>query len=71
MKQLSITGTQPVTWNNGTMRMNDGGNGSAGFSGSSLASFNTWLRAANAMSELSTARCVDTAPFGRPVVPEV
>ena len=71
MKQLSITGTQPVTWKRGTIKMNDGGNGSAGASGSSDANFNTALRAENAMSALSTARCVDTAPFGRPVVPEV
>ena len=71
MKQLSITGTQPVTWKRGTIRMNDGGNGSAGASGSSDANFNTALRAENAMSALRTARCVDTAPFGRPVVPDV
>ena len=71
-KQLIITGTQPVTWKSGTMRMNDGGR--SGPSTSFIftpAAASTALRAENDMIEEITARCVDTAPFGRPVVPLV
>ena len=72
-KHESMTGTQPVTWNSGTMRMNEVGCSlwDMSLSSGSLASASTPLRAENAMSEFTTARWVDTAPFGRPVVPEV
>lgn len=69
-KQLIITGTQPVTWKSGTMRMNDGGNGSGSSFVVARMPSTVW-RSENAMSALITARCVDTAPFGNPVVPEV
>ena len=37
MRQPSITGTQPVTWNSGTMRMNAGFSGGSGASSSGRA----------------------------------
>ena len=68
MKQPSMTGTQPVTWNSGTIRMNAGGCvvGSPGWRSRSTAP-----RQANAISACTTAPWVLTAPFGRPVVPDV
>ena len=70
----SITGTRPVTWNSGTHSMNavcgaPPSSTEAGSSGSRR--LPTAARAAKASNALSTARCVETAPFGRPVVPEV
>ena len=71
-KQLSITGTQPVTWKSGTIKMNEGGR--SGPSTSFIftpAPASTALRAENAMIDEMIARCVETAPFGLPVVPLV
>src|SRR4051812_46869816 len=74
-KQLSITGTHPVTWNNGTMRMNAGG--SVGAAGGGPSVFDAArvrsmaVRQPNAVSAWHTERWVDTAPLGRPVVPDV
>ena len=73
--QLSSTGTQPVTWNSGTIRMNASGPGSgAGEPGGNAASARTASTAArlpNAITDETIAPLVETAPFGRPVVPEV
>ena len=74
----SMTGTRPVTWNSGTHNMNT--DGPAGAPGSEVlaalppsgsVSPPTAARAANASNALSTARWVETAPFGCPVVPDV
>ena len=71
-KHVSITGTHPVTWNSGTIRMKHGENPL------SPPSMSSPLRAPwivvlhqNPMSPLTTARWVETAPLGNPVVPEV
>ena len=73
----SITGTHPVTWNSGTVRMKQAFGGTAasdplsgGVSGAHR-SDSTTLRQAKANRPDNTARWVDTAPFGVPVVPEV
>ena len=69
-----MTGINPVTWNSGTHSMNAvwGRPPSSTVSeGSGSRSAITAARAANAISALSTPRCVETAPFGLPVVPEV
>ena len=65
---LIITGTQPVTWNSGTTRMKHGGrsSGDGGVRSRSMAP-----RQANPKSACTMARWVDTAPLGRPVVPDV
>ena len=70
-KQESITGTHPVTWNSGTMRMKDGANPPP-LSGS-LPFRAVWMvvPAQKAIRAWVTARWVDTAPLGKPVVPEV
>ena len=65
----SMTGTSPVTWNNGTVRMKLVGKACGSFGG--YISRLTAARQAKASSADSTARWVETAPFGRPVVPEV
>ena len=67
----SITATDPVTWNSGTMRMNTGGWASATLASSGCRTRATVVRQAKAMSACRMARCVDTAPFGLPVVPDV
>ena len=72
----SITGTQPVTWNNGTVRMKQGGTGAGVVAGSGGVSgaqriASTVVMHANANSPESTPRFVETAPLGTPVVPEV
>ena len=64
------TGTLPVTWNNGTMRMKQGAPvlpaASSGRRSPSIA-----VLAPKPSRACMTARCVDTAPLGWPVVPEV
>ena len=70
-KHESITGTQPVTWNSGTMRMKLGDRPPP------ARGFFPWRAvwmvapAQKAISAWVTARWVDTAPFGNPVVPDV
>ena len=68
-QQLSMTATQPVTWNSGTIRMNAVGNG-CGSDGSVVRPLAA-ARQAKENKPCSTARWVDTAPLGWPVVPEV
>ncbi|CAB5031864.1 unannotated protein [freshwater metagenome] len=69
-QQLIMTGMQPVTWKSGTMRMKLVGNAlGSGFDPSRRLS--TARRNEKPISAEIIARCVDTAPFGRPVVPEV
>ena len=70
-KQLSITGTHPVTWNNGTMRMKQGANPPPPSRSSPLRAVWIVVLHQNAISPLTTARWVETAPLGNPVVPEV
>src|SRR5690606_17077549 len=67
-QQPSMTGTAPVTWNSGTMRMNTGG---ADGAASPRRRRSTAARQLKPSRAWVTARWVDTAPFGRPVVPEV
>ncbi len=66
----SITGTLPVTWNSGTMRMKTGAPvrpvASSGRRSESMDDLQP-----KPMRAWTTARCVDTAPLGRPVVPDV
>ena len=66
----SITGTFPVTWNSGTIRMNTGApvrpDASSGRRRLSMA-----LLQPKPMRAWTTARWVDTGPLGCPVVPEV
>ena len=69
-KHDSITGMQPVTWKSGTMRMKHGG--LPGLSMRGVAAHRVDGRpAAKAMSAWLIARWVETAPLGKPVVPEV
>src|SRR5580658_2769642 len=77
-KDDSITGMHPVTWKSGTARMKTGGNaGVAANDGSLLGSASgeratsTAARQPKAMSDCTMARWVDTAPLGKPVVPDV
>src|SRR3954451_17612024 len=69
--QLRSTGTEPVTWNSGTIKMNVvrplGGVTPA----ASARTASTVARLPKAITEETTAPFVDTAPFGRPVVPDV
>ncbi len=62
-KQESITGTQPVTWKSGTTRMKLVGQAWL-FGGPSPIAALIAARHAKASSAESTARCVETAPFG-------
>src|SRR4051794_6673414 len=64
-----ITGMQPVTWKRGTTRMNAGAPDGAGASGRRRRS--TAARHPKPRRACTTARWVETAPFGRPVVPDV
>src|SRR3954454_19642881 len=68
-KQESITGTQPVTWKSGTMRMNDGAPAGAGASGRRARSMAPRHPKPNRACTMD--RWVETAPLGRPVVPDV
>ncbi len=70
-KHESITGTHPVTWNSGTIRMKHGANPPPPSGSRPLRAVWTVALAQKAMSDWVTARCVDTAPLGKPVVPEV
>ncbi len=70
-KQESITGTHPVTWNSGTIRMKHGANAPPCPKVPPLRAVRMVVLHQKPMRPLSTARCVDTAPFGNPVVPEV
>ena len=71
-KQDSITGTHPVTWNSGTRRMKHGANPLLAPNRSSpLRAVWMVVLHQNAISPLTTARWVDTAPLGNPVVPDV
>ena len=70
-KQDSITGTQPVTWNSGTMRMKHGGLPPPPSGLSPLRAVSMVAPAQKAIIAWVTARWVDTAPLGNPVVPEV
>ena len=65
----SITATQPVTWNSGTARIAPPGGASGSSGGVTRAA--TMPRARKPMTVLTSARCVETAPLGRPVDPEV
>lgn len=65
----SITGTSPVTWKSGTTRMKHGGYGLGSFCGCVMAP--AIARQAKARRAESSAWWVETAPFGKPVVPEV
>ena len=71
-KHESITGTHPVTWKSGTMRMKQGGlaAGASGSRGPLTIPCSAPLHA-KAISDWQIDRCVETAPFGNPVVPEV
>jgi hypothetical protein len=69
--EASITGTSPVTWKSGTHSMTHPGGPSVSIGAGPPRAAVTADRAANAISALSTARWVDTAPFGNPVVPDV
>src|SRR5207344_309768 len=73
--QLSNTGTQPVTWNKGTIRMNESGPASADSApdgeAAAVRTASTVARLPKAITDETIAPLVDTAPFGRPVVPEV
>ena len=71
-KHDSITGTQPVTWNSGTIKMKHGGCSSPPITFSPpLRAPPMVLFAQNPISAWMTARWVDTAPLGNPVVPDV
>ena len=71
-KQESITGTQPVTWKSGTIRMKHGAKAPPVPRASSpLRAVWMVVLHQNPIRPLITARCVETAPFGNPVVPEV
>ena len=71
-KHESITGTHPVTWNSGTMRMKHGAtNPPVPNASSPLRAVRTVELHQKPMRPLITARWVDTAPLGNPVVPEV
>ncbi len=59
---FSMTATQPVTWNSGTTRMNEVGQG-AGSVGGNMTTLAV-ARQPKAMMALTTARCVETAPLG-------
>src|SRR5579872_3232085 len=68
----SMTGTQPVTWNRGTVRISVGGYpGVLGAGSPSWRTASIIWRQPKAIRACTTARWVDTAPFGSPVVPEV
>src|ERR671917_986581 len=69
-KQPSMTGIDPVTWNSGTIRMNEGAGRVPAASGPRR-NRSTAARQLYPRRAWVTARCVDTAPFGRPVVPDV
>ena len=72
-KHESMTGTQPVTWKSGTTRMKAGFVAAAAF----VSPSRSWraasmaARAQKAIRDWVTARWVDTAPLGNPVVPDV
>src|SRR5579884_920377 len=71
-KHDSITATEPVTWNRGTIRMKVAGLAGAPDEGSPRRrAWSTAARQPKPYRAWITARCVDTAPFGLPVVPEV
>src|ERR671912_2043472 len=83
-KHPSITGIRPVTWNNGTTRMRTGVAAAAAAAAPAAASGDVaastegaWrarsmaVRQPQTLSEWTTGLWVDTAPFGRPVVPDV
>src|ERR1019366_9968073 len=71
-KQESITGTHPVTWNRGTMRMKHGANAPpVPMRSSPLRTPWTVVLHQKPISALTMARWVETAPFGNPVVPDV
>ena len=70
-----MTGTRPVTWKSGTQSMNAVCGAPPSSTVRRILRFaqvaDRHARAANASSALRTARWVETAPLGRPVVPEV
>ena len=71
-KHDSITGTHPVTWKSGTMRMKHGAKPLLPLNRSSpLRAVWMVVLHQNAISPFTTPRWVDTAPLGNPVVPEV
>src|SRR3954463_8707519 len=69
--QLINTGTDPVTWNNGTIKMNVVRPLGGVAPDASARTASTVARLPNAITDETTAPLVDTAPFGRPVVPDV
>ena len=69
VKHESMTGTSPVTWKSGSARMKLVSKGFGSLGGCVMAP--TSARQANARSEESTAEWAETAPFGKPVVPDV
>ncbi len=69
-KHDSITGMQPVTWKSGTIRMKHGGYGDTA-AGVARRRSSMVTREEKAMTVWLSAQWVETAPLGKPVVPEV